>query len=117
MNISDVNATNPHRSGHLRNNDVGKTGAGDPSAQGSSSAESREAGDRVEISDRARTALQDARKAEDLNFARKALDNVPSMSEERVAELMNRIKTGYYQRQDVIDQVAKRAGNELASGI
>lgn len=115
MNISDVNAT--HRTDLIRNNNVGNSGQVDSSSQGASSAESREAGDRVEISDNARSALKDARKSEDLTFARKALDNVPSMSEERVAELTSRIKSGYYQQAEVIDQVARRVGSDLAEGL
>lgn len=117
MNISDVNANPTHRSALVRNNSVGNSGQVDPSASDATSAESREAGDRVEISDKARAALKDARKSEELTFARKALDNVPSMSDERIAELTNRIKSGYYQQPDILDQVARRAGGDLASGL
>ncbi len=114
MNITDIIAT--HRTELLRNNSVGNSGHVDSSSADDSSPETREAGDRVEISDDARSALKDARKSEDLTFARKALNGVPQMTEDRIAELTDRIKSGYYQQADVIDQIAGRAGDELAAG-
>lgn len=116
MNISEVNAYSSQRSDIRRNDRVGNSEAVDTSSKDASSVESRDAGDRVEISDTARTASTDVRRAEELTFARKALDDVPSLSEERINELMSRIKSGYYQQPDVIDQLAKRAGGELATG-
>lgn len=117
MNISDVNANISHRSDILRNNSVGNSGQLDASGKGASATEARESGDRVEISADARGASKDVRDAEELIFARKALDNVPSLSQERINELTNRIKSGYYQQTDVIDQIAKRAGSDLAQKL
>lgn len=118
MNISDVNATRSHRSDHLKNGNVGNSNPVDPSSQGASSsdAKSLNAGDRVEISDKARSALAEARQSEELSFARKALDNVPSLSEERIAELKDRIQSGHYQQPDVLGEIAKGAASELSGG-
>ncbi len=117
MNISDINGNLTHRSDILRNNGVGNSGQVEPSSQGASSTEARDAGDRVEISDDARDALKDARKAEELIFARKALGNLPSLSEERIEELADRIKSGYYQQHDVLEKVAQRAGGALKTDL
>lgn len=50
---------------------------------------------------------------EDLTRARDALQSVPEMSEERVAEIRERIKRGYYKRSDVLERIAKRVSDHL----
>lgn len=111
MHISDVNPST-HHSDHLKNSEI--AGA-EPIAPGREAAEeNREVeSDRVEISEEARSA---ARSAEELSFARKALRNVPELSDARTAEITDRIKSGYYSRPDVIESIAERLGNELAGG-
>lgn len=116
MNISEVNAYSSQRSDIHRKDRIGNSETVDTSTKDAASLESRDAGDRVEISDSARSASKDVRRAEELTFARKALDDVPTLSEERISELMSRIKSGFYQQPDVVEQLAKRAGGELASG-
>lgn len=114
MNISDLNAS-ALRSDQLRNSSVARI---DPASRGRTvSDEKTEANaDRVEISDKAREALSDARSTEELSFARKALDNVPELSEERTAQIQDRIKSGYYNRADVLNMVAERLGSDVAAG-
>lgn len=118
MAISELSAAGTHHTDPLRHHSVGTTPPVDPSHKGRSSSEQiDDAGDRVEISERALAALADARKSEDLTFARTALDNTPSMSEERAAELLERIKSGYYEKADVLGQIADRVGDELKNGL
>lgn len=110
MNISDVNAST--RSDQLKNASIG---AIDPAASGRavSREESEPKSDRVEISNDARAALSQARSSEELAFARKALQGLPEMSEERTAELQNRIKSGYYGSPDVLRNVSERIAAAL----
>lgn len=50
---------------------------------------------------------------DDLTRARDALQSVPEMSEERIAEIRERIKRGYYKRSDVLERIAKRVSDHL----
>lgn len=118
MTISEINAAGTRHTDPLRHHGVGPTSPVDPSSKGRSPSENvDDAGDRVEISERARTALADARKSDDLSFARTALDNAASMSEERAAELMERVKSGYYQQADVLGQITDRLIDELKNDV
>lgn len=114
MNISDVNAST-HRSDHLNQSNVGGI---DPAAKGRDVSEQQrqENADRIEISEQAQEALSKARTSDELTFARKALHSVPEMSAERTAEIQDRIKSGYYNRADVIENVADRLSTELSRG-
>lgn len=117
MTITDVNAASTHRAESFTNNAVANATPVEPASRVRSSSEKEGIPvDRVEISDKARTALADARKSEDLAFARKALDSVSPLSEGRVSELTDRINNGYYKQADVIGQIAERAGSELKNG-
>lgn len=50
---------------------------------------------------------------DDLTRARDALQSVPEMTEERIAEIRERIKRGYYKRSDVLERIAKRVSDHL----
>lgn len=115
MNISEVNLNPSHRSDVRRNDGAGTADQADSSAKGAAPTRSADVADRVEISESARRASE-ARGSTDLERARQALDGIPTLSTRRVDELMNRIKSGFYQDSSVVEQVAKRAGQELASG-
>ena len=115
MNISEVNLNPSHRSDVRRNDGAGTADQADSSAKGAASSRSADVADRVEISESARKASE-ARGSADLEQARQALAGIPSLSTRRVDELMDRIKSGFYQESNVVEQVAKRAGEELASG-
>lgn len=107
MHISDVNASN--RSDRLKHAGVGSTepvSAVRPA--GEQKAETRS--DRVEISDGARKA---SRSSVEVTFARNALHSLPDLSEERTAQLKDRIQSGYYNDSTVLHAVAERLGNEL----
>ena len=75
--------------------------------------------DRVEISDAARAALADEqnREARDLAFAQKALKSLPSLSENRAADIANRIKNGYYNKPDAIKQIAQHLNTTLTGNV
>lgn len=111
MNISDVNAST-HRSDHPGK--AGITGAEPAAPAREISEEARAKSDRVEISDRARSADGSS---EEVAFARKALENIPELSEARTAQLKDHIQSGYYNRSDVLQRIAERLGNDLAGGF
>lgn len=71
--------------------------------------------DRVEISEEARTRAQDeeARRNRELAFAQKALLGIPPLDEEKVAELQDRIRDRYYQKPEVIQDVAEKVTRDL----
>lgn len=68
--------------------------------------------DRVEISDAARAAGQNAETTE-VHLAKKALLGIPPLSDKRAADILARIQSGYYSQPDVLRQIAERVGNEL----
>ncbi len=118
MNISDVNATSTPRTDLLKNNSVGTSGSVDSSIQGDATSDLvDDPADRVEISDEARIALSDARQSEELSFARTALESLPEMTEERIAELIDRIRSRYYQQADVLGNVSERVGDTLRNDV
>ncbi len=70
--------------------------------------------DRVELSASAKAA--EANGTPELAFARKALDNIPPLSPERVAEILDRIKEDYYSQPEVAREIAQRvAANVVAT--
>lgn len=71
--------------------------------------------DRVEISREARTRAQDeeARRNRELAFAQKALLGIPPLDEEKIAELQDRIRERYYQKPEVIRDVAEKVARDL----
>ena len=69
-------------------------------------ASAAEATDRVELSASGREA--NAVGTPVLAFARKALENIPPMSQERVAEILERIKDDYYSKPEVTRDIAQR---------
>ena len=68
-----------------------------------------EAADRVELSDSGREASTAGTPV--LAFARKALENIPPLSQERVAEILERIKEDYYSQPEVTRQIAQRVAS------
>ncbi|MDT0632353.1 hypothetical protein RQM47_11770 [Rubrivirga sp. S365] len=80
---------------------------GPSSAQGGSA-------DRVELSDaaRAQQAEASAHQAE-VDAARRALHARPGLSDERLAELQQRVADGHYDRPEVVDATAARLAGDL----
>ena len=72
------------------------------------------ASDSVQLSDaaRAQQAEAAAQKAE-VEQARAALNDLPGLSDDRVAELRQRVEEGYYDRPDVIAATAERVAQAL----
>ncbi len=65
-----------------------------------------EQADRVELSASGREAQTVGTPV--LAYARKALENIPPLSQERVAEILDRIKEDYYKQPEVTRQIAQR---------
>ena len=112
MKISDLNAST-QRPDQLKNANVGHASSAHAERSRADEAKSFAPTDRVEISDKARAALADGRRSEELTFARKALHSVPEMSDERMAILKERIATGFYNRPEVLDQITTSAAGDL----
>ena len=71
-------------------------------------AEHRPRRDRLEISDDARTSFLINGAPPDVEFARRAMERIPSLSRDRLAEILSRIESGYYHLPAVIWHVASR---------
>jgi len=69
--------------------------------------------DRVDLSEAARTAAQQAETTPDLEFARQALRSVPSISPERVAAILRHLQSGYYQQPAVLKEIAERIVEQM----
>lgn len=118
MNISDVKATATPRLDLLKNNSVETSGSTEPPVREAVSRERADRSeDRVEISDEARASLSDARASDELSFARSALENLPPLTEDRITELTDRIKSRYYRQADVQGSISEMVGNELRKDI
>ncbi|SHL01961.1 flagellar biosynthesis anti-sigma factor FlgM [Rhodothermus profundi] len=86
--------------------EVGKRAEATPS-------EKAPAEDRVDLSEAARTAAQQAEETPELEFARQALRSVPSISPERVAAILRHLQSGYYQQPAIIKEIAERIVEEM----
>lgn len=65
-------------------------------------------GDRLEISDDARETFLSHVSGPDLNFARKALEKAPPLPDTRIAQIIDRIETGYYAVPGVLMNISIR---------
>ncbi len=111
MDIRDIQAGGSQRLDPLQREalngaqDVGRRRAEAPSTPNS--------GDRVDLSEAARTAARQAEETADLEFARQALRSVPSISPERVAAILRHLQSGYYQQPAIIKEIAERIVEEM----
>ena len=65
--------------------------------------------DRVEISAEARSVIaEQAAMQKEIEQARMALRDVPPLTEERIAAILERVKSGYYDRPDVLEEISNR---------
>jgi hypothetical protein len=70
--------------------------------------------DSVAISEEARRALaEDQKRLQEFEQARQALDDVPSLSEERKQEIRERISSAYYSKPEILTQIASRITQNL----
>ncbi len=58
--------------------------------------------------------FQNERPREDFAEAKSLLHSVPELTDERMAEIKERIKRGYYKRTDVLQRIAKRVTDQLS---
>ena len=115
MNIQEVKL-GAHRLNHLRNGSVNGSEIIDVQSSHSAVEEGSASGteDRVEISADARAALSQQRTTQEMQFSRKALLSIPSLSKERSAEILQRIRDGYYSQPDILKEIAEHVADELA---
>ncbi|CAM3319265.1 flagellar biosynthesis anti-sigma factor FlgM [Rhodothermus bifroesti] len=116
MDIRDIKGGGAHRLDPLqrealstaRRIDEGDRPSTTPQAPEGSAVE-----DRVELSEAARKAAQQANETPAIEFAREALRSTPSLSPERVAAILRSLQAGYYMQPEVIKQIAQRLVEEM----
>lgn len=99
MNIHDINS-GALRPDTLRLHSV--ENVGQPQADAAAAdAKAAQAGDRVEISETARTASQKDEIKREVEFARRAMYSMPPLSPDRAEEILERLEQGHYNAPDV----------------
>ena len=93
--------------------EAGKTESGAPASHPSGAPSARPQ-DRIELSDVVRGRLPNTQRGREIAFARKALQELPPLSEERLAKIQDRMESGFYSRTDVLQKVADRLAGEAA---
>lgn len=113
MNIRSSNIGSNGRPDPIHGGYVGNTGrAGSQDSDSARVDQKPAAGDRVEISDAARSAAGDA-KVRELAFAQKALGGIAPLSQERIGEIKHRVESGYYNTPEAQRQIAMRIAQDL----
>jgi len=118
MDIRDIKGGGSHRLDPLQREALGtshRIDEGPPLSPAAQPPEGPAAGDRVELSEAARKAAQQAAEMPGMAFAREALRNAPSLSPERVAAILRALQSGYYTQPEVIKQIAQRLVEEMLS--
>lgn len=111
MNVKDLDAR-PYVSGRPESSPVQRNRAGDETEE---SARLRVVDDRILISYRARAALNEIRTMQEVDLSIKALlSNLP-LTVDRAHEVLDRIRTGYYQRPEVLRRMAVTLAEVLES--
>ena len=116
MKVNDINF-GAHRADAVRRKAVEPEESTSASAAVKESSELKGASktDRVEISDAAREASGDQEQVKrEIEFARRALYNIPPMSKDRAQELLKSLDQGHYNAPDVRMKLAQSLANELA---
>jgi len=112
MDIRDIQAGGSQRLDPLQREALsGPQGVGKRQAE--KLPEQPDATDRVDLSEAARTAAQQAEATPDLEFARQALRSVPSISPERVAAILRHLQSGYYQQPVILKEIAERIVEQM----
>lgn len=112
MNINHLNGR-PASPAAVRNTAADRAKADDPARTPEVAATSGT--DRVELSASARAS--EAPATPELAFARKALENIPPLSQERVAEILDRIKNDYYSQPEVARDIAARVAANVSTDL
>ena len=116
MNIGDVSQGSLSTSKHLKQRKVNPVAGSDAHVTHRKQHGDEQGGteDSVAISKEARQALEaDQKRVEELEEARKAYDALPTLSEERIQEIRERISQSYYSQPEVIDHIATKIVREL----
>ena len=102
MNIHDINS-GALRPDTLRLHSVENVGQPQAEAAAGEAADAKAAqtGDRVEISDTARSASQKDEIKREVEFARRAMYSMPPLSQDRAEEILDRLEQGHYNAPDV----------------
>lgn len=70
--------------------------------------------DRLEISDDARASFLINGAPPDVEFARRAMEHIPSLSRDRLSQILSRIESGYYHLPMVIRHITSRLVHGLS---
>ncbi|QXD16034.1 hypothetical protein GQ464_003540 [Rhodocaloribacter litoris] len=73
-------------------------------------------GDRLDLSPEVQARLEVQRNPETL-FARKALNELPGLSQERLETIKSRLEEGYYSLPKVLSVIADRVADELSGDL
>ena len=115
MKVNDLNF-GTHRADVFRRKAVEpeESTSASAAANGSSELKGASKTDRVEISDAAREASGDQEKLKrEIEFARRALYNIPPMTKDRAQELLKSLEEGHYNAPDVRMKLAESLAKEL----
>ena len=118
MKISDVKL-GTQRPDVLRRKAVERSESAGARAAASESSELKGAlkTDRLEISEAARESSESQREIKrEIEFARRAMYNIPPMSKERAEDLLKRLEQGYYNAPDVRMKLSQNLANAVAPG-
>ena len=116
MNIGDVTNRSYSSAKHLKPHDVKSAKEQDARSPGlpDKSEDSPEIKDSIDISDEARKALAaEQRRLQEFEDAQALLKSLPEMSPTRKQEILERLNAGYYNKPEVISQIAARISKDL----
>ena len=116
MNIGDISQGGLKSSEHLKNHQIEKATPVNPriSDRAASGSSEQPPKDTVSISEAGRLAMEEDRlRKTDLDTARTALNNLPDLSAERRAELMERLNNQYYTQPEVQQKIARDLATDL----
>lgn len=118
MKISDVNL-GTQRPDVLRRKAVERSESAKAGATANESSELKGAvkADRLEISDAARESSESQKEIKrEVEFARRAMYNIPPLSKERAEDLLKRLEQGFYNAPDVRAKLSQNLAAEIAFG-
>ena len=112
MNIDRIIPGSRAATGHVAQ-DAAEVARSQP-ASAASSADRSPREDRFELSDAARAhQAEAAHRQSEVESAREALGALAELSPERVAQLRERVASGFYERAEVIDAVAEKIAGTI----
>ncbi len=116
MNIRDLNPLSG-RTDRSRSTSAGSAAKGADGSPSRINPEMQQKGpaDRVEISDAARAAQAQEEQARlrEVAMGRKAILGIPPLSQERVEEILKRVKNGYYHTPEAGRAMAEKAAGAM----